>query len=261
MKRLLYILLALLIVMIIYIAGGKLVPIIHDLIFECTTHSHAELTVKAYADANDLSYHEYPKSLIELLERNPETQQFVLEYPFMKTTVEGLSYEECQDLEAVPLLMQWDQRWGYIPYGNDVAGLTGCGPVCLSMAAVYLTGDPLMSPDRILRFSIDNGYCVPGNGTSWTLISEGGKALGLDVTEIPLVESIVYDNLEAGNPIICVMGPGDFTTSGHYIVMVGLDNGQIQINDPNSFANSEKLWNYYDICDQILNLWVIRNGN
>ena len=66
------------------------------------------------------------------------------------------------------------------------------------------------------------------------------------------------DNLEAGNPIICAMGPGDFTTAGHYIVMVGTRDGKIQVNDPNSILNSEKLWTYEDIEGQIRNLWVIR---
>ena len=118
-----------------------------------------------------------------------------------------------------------------------------------------------MSPDRIIQFSLDNGYCVPGDGTLWTLISEGGIQLGLDVAELPLVESRIYDELEAGNPIICVMGPGDFTTTGHYIVLAGLEEGLIRVNDPNSIANSQRLWSYEEICDQIRNLWAIRKGN
>ena len=40
--------------------------------------------------------------------------------------------------------------------------------------------------------------------------------------------------------------------------MTGYENGKIKINDPNSFANSEKQWDYDDICNQINNLWVIR---
>lgn len=232
-----------------------------DVSFDTMSRTQAELTVKAYADDNGLRYSDYPENLIDLLERNPETKEFVLEYPIQKDVRSEIDLTEFVGCDTVPLFLQWDQRWGYIPYGSDVAGLTGCGPVCLSMAAFYLTGDPAMSPDRIIQFALDNGYCVPGDGTAWTLISQGGLKLGLDVTEIPLVESRIYANLEAGYPIICVMGPGDFTTSGHYIVMDGLEHGQIRINDPNSVANSQKLWNYSDICDQIQNLWVIQKGN
>ena len=214
--------------------------------------------VLAFARENGYKPENYPDSLVDLLERNPETKDFVLNYPaeFNKQhTIDLSSYAEGT---AVPLFMQWDSHWGYMEYGDDLVAMNGCGPVCLAMAGYYWYRNDDFSPDRMVRFAIDEGYCVPGNGTSWTLISEGGKKLGLDVTEIPLDENRINRNLEVGNPIICVMGPGDFTTSGHYIVMTGLENGLIRVNDPNSYANSEKLWDYDDICDQIRNLWVIR---
>lgn len=261
MKKLFkHITLPLLLAVAIFLGYRELRDFWRDWSFQNESHTQAELTVKAYADAHGLRYSDYPEILIELLERNPETETFVLEYPLKKDTPSEIDLSEYESCETVPLFLQWDQRWGYIPYGSSVAGLTGCGPVCLSMAAYYLTGDPSMSPDAVLEFALRNGYCVPGDGTSWTLISEGGKKLGLDVTEIPLVESRVFSNLVAGNPIICVVGPGDFTTSGHYIVMVGTENGLIRVNDPNSLKNSNILWDYDEICDQILNLWVIRNG-
>ena len=82
--------------------------------------------------------------------------------------------------------------------------------------------------------------------------------LGLDVTEIPLVKKRIMDNLEVDNPIICSMRAGDFTTTGHYIVLVGCEDGLIRVNDPNSYINSEKLWSYEQLEPQIRNLWVIR---
>ena len=109
-----------------------------------------------------------------------------------------------------------------------------------------------------MEFAEENGYYSKGNGSSWTLISEGGVKLGLDVTEIPLVKKRVMDNLEVDNPIICSMRAGDFTTTGHYIVLVGAQDGMIRVNDPNSHINSEKLWSYEQIEGQIRNLWVIR---
>ena len=96
--------------------------------------TNAGQKVMEYAKENDLSYLQYPQSLIELLERNPETEQFVLEYPTAKDVDYTIDLSE-YSRDTVPLFLQWDQRWGYIPYGSDVAGLTGCGPVCLSMAA------------------------------------------------------------------------------------------------------------------------------
>lgn len=220
--------------------------------------TEAQKKILDYAKEHGLSWSDYPESLVQLLERNPETEQFVLEYPTAHTQAFPIDLSEFENADTVPLFLQWDQRWGYIRYGSDVAALTGCGPVCLSMAAYYLTGDSAYSPDKMLRFASENGYYVPGSGSSWTLISEGGVKLGFDVTELPLDENRIIKDLEAGNPVICVMGPGDFTDSGHYIVIVGTSDGKLRINDPNSQANSAKLWEYDAIQGQIRNLWAVR---
>lgn len=217
-----------------------------------------ERKIERFAERKGYSLEDYPQSLIDLLERNPETEDFVLNYPILKDSDDEIDMSDYENASEVPLLMQWDTRWGYKQYGDDVMGITGCGPTCLSMVAIYLLQDTTYDPSYIADFSVENGHCVIGNGTAWTLMSEGGKQLGMDVTEIPLVEQRIIDNLEVGNPIICIMGPGDFTTTGHFIVMTGYENGKIKVNDPNSIENSEKLWEYEDIKDQIRNLWVFR---
>lgn len=218
----------------------------------------ARQQLERFAREHSIPLAAYPASVLELYEKNPETKDFVLNYPILYGKEAAVDMSEYEDCPQVPLFMQWDKRWGYMDYGSDVAGITGCGPVCLSMAAWYVTGDSAMSPDRIITFALDGGYCVPGSGSAWSLISQGGRELGLDVTEIPLDKERILSNLEVDNPIICVMGPGDFTTTGHFIVLTGTRDGKLRINDPNSIVNSQKLWSYEDICDQILNLWVIR---
>jgi len=226
------------------------------------SENSAEKTIQNYADKNGIDYNEYPQQLISLLERNIETKDFVLSYPTEHNQEHNLDMSEYENCDAIPLFMQWDKRWGYIKYSGDVAGLTGCGPVCLSMAAYYLTKDSDMSPDKIIEFAKKNGYALNGiteKGSSWKLISEGGIELGFDVTEIPLDENRIVKNLTVVNPVICSMGPGDFTSTGHFIVLTGYKDGKISVNDTNSHKNSEKLWSYEDIKDQIMNLWVIRN--
>ena len=42
------------------------------------------------------------------------------------------------------------------------------------------------------------------------------------------------------------------------IVMTEYVDGKIKVNDPNSKARSDKLWNLSDIKSQIHNLWVCR---
>ena len=197
-----------------------------------------------------------PENIRDLYKKNQDARDFVLSYKElngMKSEID-LSSEICS--EEVPLFMQWDKRWGYMEYSGDCVALTGCGPVCLSMAAVYLTKDENMSPDKIVEFSVKNKYYQNGYGSLWTLISEGGKRLGLNVEEIPLNEKLIIKNLQEGWPVICVMGKGDFTTTGHFVVMHKYEDGKIYINDPNSYSNSEKGWDYERIAPQIKNLWV-----
>lgn len=227
-------------------------------VFPGTHRLTSMMALKQYTSSNDLTLSEYPKDLLELYERNPETEKFVLEYPQKKDLQPSIDLSPYEHASTVPLFMQWDQQWGYKEYSGNLFGLTGCGPTCLSMVAVYLTGETTMNPAWMADFATWHGYASEGNGSSWTLFSEGGPALGFDVTEIPLDEQRIVDNLQVGNPIIVVVGKGDFTTSGHFIVMTGYKDGKIQVNDPNSHANSEKLWAYADIKDQIKNLWVFR---
>ncbi len=200
----------------------------------------------------------YPASLLELLERNPETEEFVLAYPTDHKKKWEVDLSEYKNSKTVPLFLQWDKRWGYIEYGSDMAGLTGCGPVCLSMVAYYYIRSNDVAPDKMIEFAKKNGYCVKGKGSAWTLISEGAKKLGLGVEELPLDSSTIFNLLEKGIPIVCVMGPGIFTSTGHFIVLTGIRNGKILLNDPNSRKNSEKEWSLYEFKDQIKNLWAIR---
>lgn len=210
------------------------------------------------AQNKELKVKEIPEELQELLERNPDAEEFVLNYPQKKNQTFEIDLTEHLNSETFPLLLQWDERWGYTIYGSNVMGLTGCGPTCLSMVCLHLLQDTTYTPRYVADFAEENGYYVDGSGSAWTLISEGGETLGLDVREIPLDENRMMKNLELGNPIICIMGPGDFTTTGHFIVLAGCEDGKFVVNDPNSITNSEKLWSYAEIKGQIKNLWVCR---
>ncbi|MBO7253180.1 MAG: C39 family peptidase [Oscillospiraceae bacterium] len=216
--------------------------------------SSASVLVHNYAKASGVPYGSYPKELIELLERSPETEAFVLGYPERDSHTPDIS---AYSRDTVPLFLQWDPMWGYAHYGSSYLAITGCGPTCLAMAGYYLTGDLTMTPDRIAAFAENNGYYADGYGSSWTLISEGALELGLKVQELPLVKKKMMDALEDGSLIILALGKGDFTTQGHYILLTGIKNGSFTINDPNSRTHSDRLWSYEELEHQIRNIWAI----
>ncbi len=214
--------------------------------------------LSAFAREHQLSEELWPASLLSLYERNPDAASFVLWYPLKKDRPVNADLRSLLPCEQVPLLLQWDERWGYRSYAGDLFGLSGCGPTCLSMVCLYLLQDAAYTPAYIAEFAEKNGYSVNGSGSTWTLISEGGEQLGLEVTEIPLDDDRILRNLQVGNPIICIMGEGDFTSDGHFIVMTAVEDGKIRVNDPNSIKRSEQLWELSAIRSQIRNLWVCR---
>ncbi len=212
--------------------------------------------LKIYAECNNFSIEDYPDDIIELLVKNPETENFVLNYPSEKNSYSTEKLDECLNQDEVPLLMQWDSRWGYYEYGDNVMGLTGCGPTCLSMVAIHLLQDSSLTPIYVASYADRNGYYADGVGTAWSFMSQGAKGLGLNAQEVGLDENRVLNYLQQGKPIICAMGRGDFTETGHFIVMIGVEDGKIKVNDPNSKERSEKLWDFNDIKYQIKNMWV-----
>ena len=197
----------------------------------------------------------YPEQLIELLQNNEETVDFVFDYPEKKDTAPADTVGEVVQGQ-VPLLLQWDERWGYAFYADDMIAVNGCGPTAIAMVAAGLTGDNTVTPYKVAQFSAGNGYYAGDSGTSWTLMTDGAQQFGIYGEEMGLSEDEVFSALENGHPIICSMRPGDFTTTGHFIVLTGIEDGKIQVNDPNSRVRSEKLWDYSRLEYQINNLWV-----
>ena len=135
----------------------------------------------------------YPGVLLEMLSRNMDMLQYVSGYLDSKGKVTSSNIGEISR-GTVPLLLQYDTRWGY--------GITG--------------------------------------------------------TEIPLSRERMISELEQGHPIICSVGKGDFTTTGHIIVITGVENEMFTVNDPNSKERSSKLWSYERIKNQIKNLWAYK---
>ena len=225
-----------------------------ELEYQYGNPTETEQMVHAYADHAGIPYGKYPKDLIALLETSPEARNFVLDYPVRKDMDIDLS---AYDRTSVPLFLQWDPMWGYEKYGSGCIGQTGCGPTCLAMAGYYLTGEERFNPRDVAQFAAKTGYYASGYGSSWARIREGAGELGLTAKEQPLVKGKMVDAVEKGHPVILALGKGDFTSSGHYIVLTGWENGAFRVNDPNSRVRSEKRWTYEELETQIRNIWEI----
>lgn len=237
-----------LVLLILLWPRGKEAPPVEETIPETTG---VDLVVESRAV-------EIPQALLELERRNPETADFVSHYPG-STSWEDIDITGDYTPGEIPHFFQWDERWGYLPYGGDgvedMIGLSGCGPTSLSMVVVGLTGDTDANPAAVARYAAQAGYVTSDSGTQWGLMSEGCEHFGLTAHEVPLWESTMIEELE-DSPIICAVGPGDFTDVGHFLVLTDYENGAFHLLDPNSQENSNRTWTYQELSPQIRAMWA-----
>lgn len=208
------------------------------------------------ADIAEIYAHrtEYPEDLLIALAANQELTEYVKNFLTADASVNG-GFDAGDKEQAFPLFLQWDSRWGYAPYGGSRIGISGCGPTCLSMVIYALTRNEEATPDALAAYSMNNGYYTEGVGTAWALMTDAPSSYGVKASELGLDEAAMKQYLDWGNLIICAMRPGDFTTTGHFIVIYGYDQNGFLVNDPNSRQRSEKSWDFDTLHYQIKNLW------
>ena len=158
----------------------------------------------------------------------------------------------------IPYIMQTDPKWAYYSYGDSDIAIAGCGPTVMSMVASYIKHNGKYTPKYMADLAIENGWYVEGVGTEWLFMKEAPNILGFEGEELPLDINIILKALDNGDIVVLSLGPGDFTNSGHYIIVNGYEDGGLHVLDPNSWVNSEKIWPYSRIESQIRNIWSFR---
>ena len=198
-----------------------------------------------------------PKAVRDKLKTCPEALEWAAEYYYKwdKVADDDISADVAEG--GYPMFVQWDQRWGYRLYGNNFMAVNGCGPTALAIVYAGLTGNADVTPHDVSVYSVNNGLYVPTVGSRWDLMQFGGEHLGLKVEALNMNWDQAKAALQAGKPIVCKVGPGDFTTGGHFIVVTAIDeDGMCTVRDPNSKLNSEKLWEFDRIVSQTDFAWA-----
>lgn len=156
----------------------------------------------------------------------------------------------------VPLLMQWDWRWGFEWYGGGPRGLTGCAPTCMAMIGMGLTGDESFNPKDMSIYSENAGFWVPGSGTSWSLVTNAFPNHPIRVMQINPDEGSIRAELQASHPVLINVGIGKFSAVGHFMVLAGLaDDGTFILNDPNNLENCSKTWTWSELSTEVVAAW------
>lgn len=197
---------------------------------------------------------DYPDVYVEALENNPELLNFVSDYGKTAPASSG-GLTDAERRERCPLFLQWDRRWGHVPYGSSVIGLCGCGPVCLSMVIFSLTRNENAKPDVLAGAAMEGGYYISGRGTDWRFLTEAAKDFGLLADPDWMNEKRMREVLEEGGLIILSMGPGDFSRDGHFIVVRGCGKEGFDVLDPYRRVNCGT-WDYETLSTQALHMWA-----
>ena len=206
---------------------------------------------------------EFPSHKIEYAENNPGLIDFLYRYAFgekesssEESGDRGLTEDEKK--AYAPVLLQWDDRWGFHPYGTSVLGLTGCGPTCLAMVVDSLSEDADVTPAEAADFATKQDLYEYGVGTRWGIWSAGAAEYGLECETVSADFDTVLDELSQNAMVVCSVGPGVFTPGGHFIVIVGQEEGKLEIRDPNNFQNSTRLWDWDEFSSQIKHCWSFK---
>lgn len=151
--------------------------------------------------------------------------------------------------------LQTDSKWANIDYSTKgektTIGKSGCGPSCMAMVIATLKNKTI-TPKDTCEWALSHGFKAPNQGTYYSYFAPQGKAYDIPVAQ--LNGSSLYGKINQwakdyhtkalaeiknGNMVICCMGKGNWTSSGHFILWYGLDKSEkALINDPNSIKDA-----------------------
>ena len=145
--------------------------------------------------------------------------------------------------------LQTDPKWGSIDYSasgekTNIAE-SGCGPTCMAMVIATLK-DPSVTPITTAAWALRKGYKARNQGTYYSYFKPQGEAYGIEAYQLnynnlrnagtagKVTHNEALTAIKNGNYVICCMGPGNWTSSGHFILLYGVSGNVAYINDPNS---------------------------
>ena len=167
-----------------------------------------------------------------------------------------------QKLEASPLknnnefINYYQYNYGE-PYSEGTIATSGCGPTSLAMVLTYLLGEEI-SP--VETAELGNGSYTCSEGTYWSYFGDMADRYGVNCEQMGISEENIVNNLENGETLIMSMGPGHFTSGGHFIVLRGIDeNNNIIVSDPASEDRSNQTWDLDVFLDEGTQIWAFDN--
>ena len=147
------------------------------------------------------------------------------------------------------LYLQYDPAWGGFPFSShgdprQTIASSGCGATSFAMLVATFV-DPNISPPDVAQLILDNGFRSYDNGVDWGFYPWAAEHYGLPFKNTGSTDEVVQA-MQEGALVVASMGPGYFTSYGHYILLWGLDGaGNILVNDPNSETRTQASYDLF----------------
>lgn len=143
----------------------------------------------------------------------------------------------------MPLWLQRDPQWDYVPYAGGTIGDSGCGLTCAAMAIKYMTLQevtPLTLSSYVGDTCLTDGVNDPGKFCDW--IAEHYPSYNIESTPISYDLAEVLQNVSDGWLAFAGV-TGDFGEEdygGHVVLIWRADDDGYWVRDPASAANSAR---------------------
>ena len=190
----------------------------------------------------------------KMKELKPEITKLLSEVKSAKLDIEATAIEP-GSFSLGDFINYYQGDYGNVAFGDGSIANCGCGPTSMSMVLSYLT-DENVDPVEAAKYCSSHGQYVPGAGTAWSYFDMISDDYGIECEQSASSVNKVVGDLEDDKTIIMSMGPGHFTSGGHYIVLRGLDsNGKVIVADPASRERSNVTWDPGLIVNESKQMW------
>ena len=154
---------------------------------------------------------------------------------------------------------QADGRWANHPYAGTTSYWASCGPTSMAMVISTLTGKNI-TPPTMMDIATQGGYACNGAGSYHSIVPGLSKQFGLNCQGIGNDAKKLKQALESGHLVVALMGKGDFTSNGHFIVLRGItSDGKVLVNDPSSNKRTNMSWDFDKFPAQSIK-WADKGG-
>lgn len=168
--------------------------------------------------------------------------------------------------------LQTDARWGWNDYSapgeKTTIRASGCGPTAMAMV-LATWADKSVTPKTECAWALKHGYKAPRQGTYYGYFVPAAARYGLKARQLNWVN--IYGNskstyheearkaVKEGHLVIACMGKGNWTSSGHYVLVWDVEGDTVYINDPASTLARRTQGSYALFKTQVKYYWVINN--